>query len=30
MRLKEYVGMKEYLTTYNHVKYFLPILAIFE
>ena len=26
MRLKESVGMKEYLTTYNQVKYFLPYL----
>ena len=27
MRLKVYVGMKEYLMTYNHVKYFLPYLS---
>ena len=26
MRLKVYVGMKKYLTTYNHVKYFSPFL----
>ena len=30
MRLKVYVGMKKYLTTYNHVKYFSPYLNRFE
>ena len=29
MRLKVYVEMTEYLTTYNHVKYFLPYLSRF-
>ena len=29
MRLKVYVGMKKYLTTYNHVKYFSPYLSRF-
>ena len=29
MQLKVYVGMKKYLTTYNHEKYFSPYLSRF-